>query len=168
MIKLRYHGFEKRIPFDEFMMVKNLDRQKLQASKDSMIQMMKRKVEFYKNQDDVYDMPILNKISFERENELRKAVWDLQKEMRRERERSDEELTLLSEHLLIEIKRINEKIIKEIDQRKSELMDRIMLSVANCDYKQALVLEAKIREQEDLFRYLHMFTYEMQIIKENY
>ena len=168
MIKLRYHGIEKRIPFDEFMMVKNLDKQKLQASKDSMIQMMKRKIEFYKHQDDVYDMGILIKISSERENELRNAILDIQKEMRRKRERSKEEMKVLYSNLLVEIKKLNENVSNEIDQRKSELMDRIILSLANCDYKQAMLLEAKLKEQEELFRHLHMFTFEMQQIRDNF
>ena len=168
MIKLRYHGVEKRVPFDEFMMVKNLDKQKLQANKDSMIQVMKRKIEFYKHQDDVYDMEILNKISSERENELRYAILDLQKEMRRKRDRSKEEMQNLYTNLLIGIKKLNENVSNEIDQRKSELMDRIMLSLANCDYKQALLLEAKLKEQEELFRHLHMFTFEMQQIRDNF
>ena len=52
------------------MHVKNLDKQKLQATKDSMIQMMKRKIEFHKNQNEVYNMNILNRISIDRENEF--------------------------------------------------------------------------------------------------
>ena len=59
-------------------------------------------------------------------------------------------------------------ITEEIDSRKSELMDRIMLSIANCDYKQNLLLDAKIKEQEEFFRNLHMFTFEMQQIKNNF
>ena len=55
------------------MYVKNLDKQKLQATKDSMIQMMKRKIEFHKNQNEVYNMNILNKIAVEREDEL--ILW---------------------------------------------------------------------------------------------
>ena len=70
------------------MLVKGLDMQKLQASKDSMVQMMKRKIEFHKNQNEVYNMTILNRISVDRENELRNAVISLQKEMRRQRKRS--------------------------------------------------------------------------------
>ncbi len=94
-IKLRYRGKEKKIRFDEFMLVKGLDKQKLQASKDSMIQMMKRKIEFHKNQNEVYNMDILNKISIDRENELRNAVISLQKEIRRKRSRTKEEIELL-------------------------------------------------------------------------
>ena len=82
-IKLRYHGKEKRVKFEEFMFVKNLDKQKLQATKDSMIQMMKRKIEFHKNQNEVYNMNILNKIAVEREDELRNTVYNLQNEIRK-------------------------------------------------------------------------------------
>ena len=167
-IKLRYHGKEKKIKFDEFMQVKGLDMQKLQASKDSMVQMMKRKIEFHKNQNEVYNMNILNKISIERENELRNTVISLQKEIRRQRKRSKEELEFLFKNVLNEIKNIYEKTSNEIDQRKSDLMDRIMLSIANCDYKQAQLLEIKIKEQEELFRHLHMFTFEMQQVRDNF
>ena len=167
-IKLRYHGKEKKIKFDEFMQVKGLDLQKLQASKDSMVQMMKRKIEFHKNQNEVYNMDILNKLSIDRENELRNAVISLQKEIRRKRKRSREELENLYKNVLGEIKNIYEKTSNEIDQRKSELMDRIMLSIANCDYKQAQLLEMKIKEQEELFRHLHMFTFEMQQVRDNF
>ena len=167
-IKLRYHGKEKKIRFDEFMMVKGLDKQKLQASKDSMIQMMKRKIEFYKTQDEVYNMDILNRISLDREKELRNAVFSLQKEIRRKRQRSKEELESLYRSVLIEIQNIYDKTTAEIDQRKSDLMDRIMLSIANCDYKQAQLLEMKIKEQEELFRNLHMFTFEMQQVRDNF
>ena len=167
-IKLRYRGTEKKIRFDEFMMVKGLDKQKLQASKDSMIQMMKRKIEFYKTQDEVYNMDILNRISLDREKELRNAVFSLQKEIRRKRQRSKEELESLYKSVLTEIQNIYDKTTAEIDQRKSDLMDRIMLSIANCDYKQAQLLEMKIKEQEELFRNLHMFTFEMQQVRDNF
>ena len=167
-IKLRYRGKEKKIRFDEFMMVKGLDKQKLQASKDSMIQMMKRKIEFYKTQDEVYNMDILNRISLDREKELRNAVFSLQKEIRRKRQRSKEELESLYKSVLTEIQNIYDKTTAEIDQRKSDLMDRIMLSIANCDYKQAQLLEMKIKEQEELFRNLHMFTFEMQQVRDNF
>lgn len=167
-IKLRYRGKEKKIRYDEFMMVKGLDKQKLQASKDSMIQMMKRKIEFYKTQDEVYNMDILNRISLDREKELRNAVFSLQKEIRRKRQRSKEELESLYKSVLTEIQNIYEKTTAEIDQRKSDLMDRIMLSIANCDYKQAQLLEMKIKEQEELFRNLHMFTFEMQQVRDNF
>ena len=40
-IKLRFKRKKKKVKFEEFMHVKNLDKQKLQATKDSMIQMMK-------------------------------------------------------------------------------------------------------------------------------
>ena len=167
-IKLRYHGKEKYIKYDLFMQVKGMDLQKLQASKDSMVQMMKRKIEFHKNQNEVYNMDILNKLSIDRENELRNAVISLQKEMRRKRKRSREELEFLYKNVLSEIKNIYEKTSNEIDQRKSDLMDRIMLSIANCDYKQAQLLEMKIKEQEELFRHLHMFTFEMQQVRDNF
>ena len=167
-IKLRFHGKEKKVKFEEFMYVKNLDKQKLQATKDSMIQMMKRKIEFHKNQLEVYNMQILNKISIEREAELRDTIIDLQNEIRKKRKREKEEIEILYKIILVEIHKIYDKISKEIDSRKSELMDRIMLSIANCDYKQNLLLEAKIKEQEEFFRHLHMFTFEMQQIKDNF
>ena len=167
-IKLKSRGKDKKIPYDLFMQVKGLDLQKLKASKDSMVQMMKRKIEFHKNQNEVYNMDILNKLSIDRENELRNAVISLQKEMRRKRKRSREELDFLYKNVLDEIKNIYEKTSNEIDQRKSDLMDRIMLSIANCDYKQAQLLEMKIKEQEELFRHLHMFTFEMQQVRDNF
>ena len=167
-IKLRYHGKEKRVKFEEFMYVKNLDKQKLQATKDSMIQMMKRKIEFHKNQNEVYNMNILNKIAVEREDELRNTVYNLQNEIRKKRKREKNEIEDLYKIILEEINKIYIKISEEIDSRKSELMDRIMLSIANCDYKQNLLLENKIKEQEEFFRNLHMFTFEMQQIRDNF
>ena len=167
-IKLRFHGKEKKVKFEEFMHVKNLDKQKLQATKDSMVQMMKRKVEFHKNQLEVYNMNILNKISIDREEELRDTVVNLQKEIRKKRKREKSEIESLYKIILAEVNQIYEKIQEEIDSRKSDLMDRIMLSIANCDYKQNLLLESKIKEQEEFFRHLHMFTYEMQQIKDNF
>ena len=167
-IKLRYHGKEKKVKLDEFMYMKNLDKQKLQATKDSMIQMMKRKIEFHKNQQEVYNMSILNKISVEREVELRDTIINLQTEIRKKRKREKSEIEFLYKEILIELHKIYKKISEEIDSRKSELMDRIMLSIANCDYKQNLLLDAKIKEQEEFFRNLHMFTFEMQQIKNNF
>ena len=167
-IKLRYRGKEKKVKFDEFMLVKGLDMQKLQASKDSMVQMMKRKIEFHKNQNEVYNMNILNKISVDRENELRNAIISLQKEILKKRKRSREELETLYKTVLNEVKNIYDRTSNEIDQRKSDLMDRIMLSIANCDYKQAQLLDLKIKEQEELFRHLHMFTFEMQQVRDNF
>ena len=167
-VKLRIHGKEQRVKYDELKYVKNLDKEKLQATKDSMIQMMKRKIEFHKNQQEVYNMQVLNKIAIERETELRDTVVNLQYEIRKKRKREKEEIELLYKAILIEVNRIYQKISEEIDSRKSELMDRIMLSIANCDYKQNLLLEAKIKEQEEFFRHLHMFTFEMQQIKDNF
>ena len=167
-IKLRFRGKEKRVKFEEFMYVKNLDKEKLQATKDSMIQMMKRKIEFHKNQQEVYNMDILNVISIEREIELRDAIVNLQKEIRKKRKREKSEIEFLYKLILLEVSHIYDKISEEIDSRKSELMDRILLSITNCDYKQNLLLEAKIKEQEEFFRHLHMFTYEMKQIKDNF
>ena len=142
-VKLRIHGKEQRVKYDELKYVKNLDKEKLQATKDSMIQMMKRKIEFHKNQQEVYNMQILNKIAIERETELRDTVVNLQYEIRKKRKREKEEIELLYKAILIEVNRIYQKISEEIDSRKSELMDRIMLSIANCDYKQNLLCENK-------------------------
>ena len=167
-IKLNVHGKDKRVKYTEFMYVKSLDKQKLQATKDSTIQMMKRKIEFHKNQQEVYNMSILNKISVEREVELRDTIQNLQIEIRKKRKREKSEIEFLYKEILIEIHKIYKKISEEIDSRKSELMDRIMLSIANCDYKQNLLLDAKIKEQEEFFRHLHMFTFEMQQIKNNF
>ena len=165
---IKFRGKEIKVKYDEFMLVKGLDMQKLQASKDSMVQMMKRKVEFHKNQNEVYNMNILNKISIDRENELRNAIISLQKEILKKKQRSREELESLYKSVLTEVKNIYERTSNEIDQRKSDLMDRIMLSIANCDYKQAQLLESKIKEQEEFFRHLHMFTFEMQQIRDNF
>ena len=167
-MKLRIHGKETKVKYEDYMNVKNLDKQKLQATKDSMIQMMKRKVEFHKKQLEVYNMQVLAKISDEREEELRGTVVNLQNEIRKKRKREKSEIEMLYKLILVEVNKIYEKIQEEIDSRKSELMDRIMLSIANCDYKQNLLLEAKIKEQEEFFRNLHMFTFEMQQIKENF
>ena len=161
-------GRDKKAKPADFMYVKNLDKEKLQATKDSMIQMMKRKVEFHKNQLQVYNMNVLGKISIEREEELRDTVVSLQKEIRKKRKREKSEIEMLYKIILLEVNKIYDKIQEEIDSRKSELMDRIMLSIANCDYKQNLLLEAKIKEQEEFFRNLHMFTFEMQQIKDNF
>ena len=90
-VKLRIHGKEQRVKYDELKYVKNLDKEKLQATKDSMIQMMKRKIEFHKNQQEVYNMQILNKIAIERETELRDTVVNLQYEIRKKRKREKEE-----------------------------------------------------------------------------
>ena len=59
------------------------------------MQMMKRKIEFHKNQQEVYNMQILNKISIERESELRDTVINLQNEIRKERKREKSEIELL-------------------------------------------------------------------------
>ena len=111
-IKLRFHGKEKKVKFEEFMHVKNLDKQKLQATKDSMIQMMKRKIEFHKNQLEVYNMQILNKISIEREAELRDTIIDLQNEIRKKRKREKEEIEILYKIILVEIHKIYENVEK--------------------------------------------------------
>ena len=113
-------------------------------------------------------MDILNVISIEREIELRDAIVNLQKEIRKKRKREKTEIEFLYKLILLEVSHIYDKISEEIDSRKSELMDRILLSITNCDYKQNLLLEAKIKEQEEFFRHLHMFTYEMKQIKDNF
>ena len=109
-IKLRFHGKEKKVKFEEFMYVKNLDKQKLQATKDSMIQMMKRKVEFHKNQLEVYNMNILNKISIEREEELRETVVNLQNEIRKNKKKKKTEIEDLYKIIVEDINQIYEKI----------------------------------------------------------
>ena len=167
-IKLRIHGKEKKVNYDEFIRVKALDLQKLQATKDSTIQIMKRKIEFNKNQNEVYNMNILKQIAVEREEELRNAIVSIQKELYQKKHRKKEELNTIYQAILNEIKNIYNKTTEDINQRKSELMDRILLSIANIDYKHSQLLDLKIKEQEDLFRNLHMFTFEMQKIRDNF
>ena len=115
-----------------------------------------------------YNMGILNKISIDREIELRKAVVSLQKELRRKRIRSREEIELLYSNILKEIKRIYESTTNEIDQRKSELMDRIMLSIANCDYKHAQLLELKLKLMQfhlkNIKNYFHNLVIDQRIV----
>ena len=164
----KYPGKEKKEKEGDYMYVKNLDKQKLQATKDSIIQMMKRKIEFHINQQEVYNMNILSKISIERETELRDSIVNLQKEIRKKRKREKEEIEMLYKIILVEISQIYEKIQEEIDSRKSELIDRILLSIANCDHKQNLLLEVKMKEKEEFFRELHMFTFKMQKIKDSF
>ena len=84
LIRLRYHGKIIPVPYEEYLSLKTMNREKMKTLKDSLIQIIKTKKEIYIQQNS-YDIESLKKISIERENEFRNIIFDLQKQIRREK-----------------------------------------------------------------------------------
>ena len=84
LIKLRYQGRIVLVPYKEFLSLRKMNREKMKAYKDSLIQIIKNKKEIYKQQN-TYDFESLKKISVEREIEFRKIIFNLQEEIRKEK-----------------------------------------------------------------------------------
>ena len=168
MLKLRYHGVEKLVPFEEFINVRTYNKEKLEAEKDSLIQTMRQKKAYYKRQSAVFNQKILDLVSEKRENEIRNMIYEFQKEIREKRFCDNEKLQMLFKDLLDLAKNLNDAVTKDIDQRKSEIMDRIMTSVASTDYKILDLLDFKLRQTNDFFQNLNNCTFTMEKIQNNF
>ena len=167
MMKLRYHGVEKLVPYDEFISVRTYNKEKLEAEKDSLIQTMKLKKEYYIRQNVVFNQKILNRIAEKRENEIRNMIFEFQKEIRQKRICDHEKLQSLFKNLLELTQNLHDAIIKDINQRKSELMDRIMICIANSDYKLSDILDYKLKQISDFFQNLNYCTFKMINVQNN-
>ena len=152
LMKLRYHGKIYHVPYNEFLSLRKMNREKMKAFKESLIQIIKTKKEIYIQQNS-YDIESLKKISVERENEFRDIIINLQKEIRKEKIVYSKDIYDFYEHVITLIKKIYESSNKEIEDRIKTINKLININIANCDFKQNKMLEKKIKENEDYFKF---------------
>ena len=167
LIRLRYHGKIIPVPYEEYLSLKTMNREKMKTLKDSLIQIIKTKKEIYIQQNS-YDIESLKKISIERENEFRNIIFDLQKQIRREKNIYSQDIYNFYKYLISAIKNIFESANKEIEDRVKNINKHIDINLENCDYKQNKMLEKKIKENEEYFSYMRSVTYQMKKIMDNF
>ena len=167
-ITLKIKDYKKQVSFAEFQRVKALDKKKLISTRDATKIKIKETDNQYKNNQIVYEPEIMNKIAVLREKELRTTIYHMSKALQSKSRSLEEETQKLYEEILLNIKKIFEKVSKEIDDKKLEILQRIQIRLNECDNRQRKLLEKKIAEQETILRNLHTFTYEMQRVRENY
>ena len=167
-ITLKIKDYKKQVSFGEFQRIKALDKKKLISTRDATKAKIKDTETQYKNNKIVYEPEIMNKIAVLREKELRTTIYHMSKALQSKSQNLEEETLKLYEEILINIKKIFEKVSKEIDDKKLEILQRIQIRLNECDNRQRKLLEKKIAEQETILRNLHTFTYEMQRVRENY
>ena len=167
LMKLRYHGKIIHVPYDEFLSLRKMNREKMKALKDSLIQIIKTKKEIYVQQNS-YDIESLKKISVERENEFRDIIFEIQKDIRKEKNIYSKDMYDFYKHVISMVKTIYETANKEIEDKINTINSHININLANCDYKQEKLLEKKIKENEEYFRYIHNSTFQMKKVMDNF
>ena len=167
LIKLRFHGKIFPVPYDEFLSLRKMNREKMKALKDSLIQIIKTKKEIIKQQNS-YDKESLKKISIEREDEFRKIIANLQNEIRKDKTIYKKDIYDSYEYIMSVVKNIYENANKEIEKRINNINNQVKINLLNCDYKHEKLLEKKIKENEEYFRYMNSSTFQMKKIMSNY
>lgn len=161
LIKINGFGKKVYVPYDEFLSLRKKDRGKMKALKDSLIHRIKTKKEIYIRQN-AYDMESLKKICLERENEFRESIYNLQKEIRKERKVYASDIYEFYKDINSMIKKIYDSANNEIKERIKYIDSQININIANCDYKQNKALEKKIKENEEPFKYMHYCIFQMK------
>ena len=167
LIKLRYQGRIVLVPYKEFLSLRKMNREKMKAYKDSLIQIIKNKKEIYKQQN-TYDFESLKKISVEREIEFRKIIFNLQEEIRKEKNIQSKDMYDFYQYIISIIKKIYESANKEIEERAKVINNLIKINLINCEYKQTKMLDKKIEENEDYFRSMHSSIFQMKKVMDDF
>ena len=167
-ITLKIKGYKKQVSFLEFQRVKSLDKKKLFSTRDIIKAKIKDTDNEFKNKEMVYEPELMNNIALLREKELRTTIFHMAKALQSKNEKIEEETFKLYEEILNNIKKIFDKVSKEIEEKKLDILQRINVRLNECDNRHRKILEKKIHEQEIILRNLHTFTYEMQRVRENY
>lgn len=165
---LKIKGLDKEVSISQFKKVKALDKKKLISERDQLKANIKFLEKEYQNLQEIYDPEIMIPISNKREKELRTTIYHLEKSLYMRINGIFEDPNQLYKEILENIKEIYHKVLTEIEAKKKDIGDRINLRIQDCDYKQKKFLEETIAEQEVILRNLHVFTYEMQRVKDNY
>ena len=166
--KIKIKGLNQEVSLNQFKKIKALDKKKLIAERDNYKSQIKALEKEYNNLQVVYDPTIMKRIGQNRENELRTAIYHISKQLHNKNRVLKEDTNELYFQLLENIKQIYDKILKEINDKKLDILQRIDLRLGDCDYKQKKLLDEKILEQETILRSLHAFTFDMQRVKDNY
>ena len=167
-IKLKIKGLNKEVSLHEFKKIKALDKKKLISERDIYKNQIKLLERDYHNLQVVYDPQIMDKISENREVDLRNTIYHISKQLFNKSINLHAETDELYSQLLENIKKIYQKVLKEISDKRLDIIQRIELRLGDCEYRQKKLLDEKITEQETILRSLHSFTYDMQRVKDNY
>ena len=167
LFKLRYHGKIILVPYKEFLSLRKMNREKMKALKDSLVQIIKNKKEIY-SQHNTYDIESLKKISVERESEYRNIIFHLQEEIRKDKNSYSKDMLDIYQNIISIIRNIYETTNKEIEERVNTITNKININIANCEYKQNKMLNKKIDENEIYFRCMQISINQMRKVMDNF
>ena len=129
LFKLRYHGKIILVPYKEFLSLRKMNREKMKALKDSLVQIIKNKKEIY-SQHNTYDIESLKKISVERESEYRNIIFHLQEEIRKDKNSYSKDMLDIYQNIISIIRNIYETTNKEIEERVNTITNKININIA--------------------------------------
>ena len=167
LLKLRFHGKKILVPYEEYLSLKKLNREKMKAFRDALIQIIKTKKEIYIQQN-TYDFDSLKKISVERENEFRNIIFNLQNDIRKERNIYSKDIYNFYNYVIKLVKNIYESSNNEIIERIKAINKLININITNCEFKQNKLLDKQIKKNEEYFDYMNSSTYQMKNVIDNY
>ena len=167
LLKLRFHGKKILVPYEEYLSLKKMNREKMKAFRDALIQIIKTKKEIYIQQN-TYDFDSLKKISIERENEFRNIIFNLQNEIRKENKIYAKNIYDFYNYVIKIVKNIYESSNNEIEERIKAINKLININLTNCEFKQNKLLDKKIEKNEEYFNYMNSSTYQMKNVIDNY
>lgn len=160
---IRINGFGKKVhvPYEEFLALRKMDREKMKTLKDSLTEIIKSKKKIYARQN-AYDIDSLKKICIERELEFREAIVNLQKEIRKEKKLYADDMYNFYDSINKMVKNIYDYTNNEINERVKLIDGQIKINIANCEYKQNKIFDKKFKEYDEPFKYMNYCTYQMK------
>lgn len=161
-------GIKKEITHEDIHKMKQISKRRLINDRDCFkteIKSAKKQLEELKT---IYNPETMTKVQQKREEELRSTIYHISKFLHNRKDNIQESTVILYEQIYANVNEIYTKLVTEINEKRDDIMERINLRLADCDYRQKKMLNDKIQEQEGILRNLHAFTYDMQRVKENY
>ena len=123
----------------------------------------------YENLCRIFDQEFFDIQTNTREKELRNHISNLSERVfTRDVDRIKYNMNDLCGEISKNIDTIHIKVKNEITEKKKDIENRINIRIMDAEYKNKMVLESKVREQESKLRGLHSITNEMTKIKNNY
>lgn len=167
-IKFKVNGLKQQISYNEYQYIKSLDKKKLLSVRDNIKYKIKINENDYENKLTIYKPKIMNRISSEREKELRTTIYHMSDALQNRKKDLKKESEELYYEILKNIKLIFNKIIGDLDGKINDTKKRLNLRIEDCNYHFEKNLKSKIEEQEIILLNLHRFTHEMKKVKYNY